>query len=69
MDLRQEIVIGDKIDSDFEQLNFAVGFDHNWVTDDYTGEVRKIATVKAKIIEMGAEITDNKDGTSTYRLV
>ena len=25
--------------------------------------------IKAKIIEMGAEITDNKDGTSTYRLV
>ena len=34
MDLREEIIIGDKIDTDFEQLNFAVGFDHNWVTDD-----------------------------------
>ena len=30
MDLRKEIVIGEKIDTDFEQLNFAVGFDHNW---------------------------------------
>ena len=47
MDLREEIVIGDQIDTDFDQLNFAVGFDHNWVTDNYTGEVRKIATVKA----------------------
>ena len=47
MDLRQELVIGEKIDSDFDQLNFAVGYDHNWVTDNCNGEVRKIATVKA----------------------
>ncbi|MBR5596562.1 MAG: galactose mutarotase [Lachnospiraceae bacterium] len=47
MDLRQELVIGEKIDSDYDQLNFAVGYDHNWVTDDYQGQVRKIATVKA----------------------
>lgn len=47
MDLREELVIGEKIDSDFDQLNFAVGYDHNWVTDGYNGEVRKIATVKA----------------------
>ncbi len=47
MDLREELVIGEKIDSDFDQLNFAVGYDHNWVTDNCNGEVRKIATVKA----------------------
>ena len=47
MDLRQELVIGEKIDSDFDQLNFAVGYDHNWVTDNCNGEVRKIAIVKA----------------------
>ena len=47
MDLRQELVIGEKIDSDFDQLNFAVGYDHNWVTDNCNGVVRKIATVKA----------------------
>lgn len=47
MDLRQEFVIGERIDSDFEQLNFASGYDHNWVTDGYNGNIRKIATVKA----------------------
>ena len=47
MDLRQELVIGDKIDSDFEQLNFAAGYDHNWVTDECNGKIRKIAIVKA----------------------
>ena len=47
MDLREELVIGEKIDSDFDQLNFAVGYDHNWVTDNCNGEDRKIATVKA----------------------
>ena len=47
MDLRRETTIGEKIDSDFEQLQFAGGYDHNWVTDDYNGKVRLIATVKA----------------------
>ena len=47
MDLRQELVIGEKIDSEFDQLKFAVGYDQNWVTEKCNGEVRKIATVKA----------------------
>lgn len=47
MDLRVETVVGDKIDSDFEQLQFAGGYDHNWVTDQYDGRLRLIAQVKA----------------------
>lgn len=66
MDLRNEIVIGDKIDSDFEQLNFAVGFDHNWVTDNYTGEVRKIATVKAPMEARTMEVYTDLPGVQFY---
>ena len=66
MDLRKEIVIGDKIDTDFEQLNFAVGFDHNWVTDDYTGEVRKIATVKAPMDARIMEVYTDLPGVQFY---
>lgn len=47
MDLREETKIGEKIDSDFEQLQFAGGYDHNWVTDSCNGEIRRIAVVKA----------------------
>lgn len=66
MDLREEIVIGDKIDTDFEQLNFAVGFDHNWVTDDYTGNVRKIATVKAPLDARIMEVYTDLPGVQFY---
>ena len=66
MDLRQEIVIGDKIDTDFEQLNFAVGFDHNWVTDDYQGQVRKIATVKAPDDKRIMEVYTDLPGVQFY---
>ncbi|MGN1314920.1 MAG: aldose epimerase family protein [Lachnospiraceae bacterium] len=47
MDLRRETVIGEKIDGAYEQLQFAGGYDHNWVTDGCNGSVRLIATVKA----------------------
>ena len=66
MDLREEIVIGDKIDTDFEQLNFAVGFDHNWVTDGYNGEVRKIATVKAPEDARVMEVYTDLPGVQFY---
>ena len=66
MDLRKEIVIGDKIDTDFDQLNFAVGFDHNWVTDDCTGQVRKIATVKAPDDMRVMEVYTDLPGVQFY---
>ena len=66
MDLRQELIIGDKIDSDFEQLNFAVGYDHNWVTDDYSNAVRKIATVKAPEDARVMEVYTDLPGVQFY---
>jgi len=66
MDLTQEIVVGDKIDTDFEQLNFAAGFDHNWVTDNFNGEVRKIATVKAPDDSRIMEVYTDLPGVQFY---
>lgn len=66
MDLRQETVIGDKIDSDFEQLNFAGGYDHNWVTDDCTGKVRRIAVVKAPEDACTMEVYTDLPGVQFY---
>ncbi len=66
MDLRQEMVIGDKIDSDFEQLEFAGGYDHNWVTDNYTGEVRKIAVVKSPDEACVMEVYTDLPGVQFY---
>lgn len=66
MDLRQETVIGDHIDADFEQLNFAGGYDHNWVTDSADGEVRKIAVVKAPAQERVMEVYTDLPGVQFY---
>lgn len=66
MDLRDEIVIGEKIDTDFEQLNFASGFDHNWVTDAYNGEIRKIAIVKAPKDARIMEVYTDLPGVQFY---
>ena len=47
MDLRNGRRIGERIDEDFEALELAGGYDHNWVTDNCDQRVRRIATVKA----------------------
>ena len=66
MDLREEQWIEGRIDTWFEQLNFAGGFDHNWVTDQYTGEVRKIATVKSIMDERVMEVYTDLPGVQFY---
>lgn len=66
MDLRRETTIGEKIDSDFEQLQFAGGYDHNWVTDDYNGKVRLIATVKAPGNMRTLEVYTDLPGVQFY---
>jgi len=43
LDLRQPTRIGDHIDDSFEQLQFAGGYDHNWVINDYDGTLKKAA--------------------------
>ena len=66
MDLRKEILISDKIDNDFEQLNFAGGYDHNWITDNYTASLRKIAVVKAPDEERTMEVYTDLPGVQFY---
>ena len=31
MDFREAIAIGDRVDHEFEQLKFGLGYDHNWI--------------------------------------
>lgn len=38
--------VGQEIDTDFEQLKLAGGYDHNWFIDGWDGELRHFATVK-----------------------
>ena len=47
MDFTSEKTIGQEIGEDFEQLKLVQGYDHNYVIDDCTGEVKLIAVAKA----------------------
>jgi aldose 1-epimerase len=43
MDFRTAKPIGQDIEADFEQLKFVLGYDHNYVLSDETGEIKKMA--------------------------
>ncbi len=47
MDLRVPTPIGRGIDSDFEQLRFGGGYDHNWAVDGADGTLRDAAQAHA----------------------
>lgn len=47
MDLTSFTRIGDHIDDDFDQLEMAGGYDHNFCIDGYDKSLRETATVKA----------------------
>lgn len=66
MDLREETMVGKNIDSEFEQLVFAGGYDHNWVTDHYNQEVRKIAEVKSPGKDCTMEVYTDLPGVQFY---
>lgn len=46
MDFTVAKKVGKEIDTDFEQLQLVLGYDHNFVIDDWTKELKLIATVK-----------------------
>lgn len=39
MDFRQPHTIGDRMDNDYDQLKYGVGYDHNWVLDKPLNEL------------------------------
>lgn len=49
MDFTELKEIGKEINEKIEQLRLTMGYDHNWVVDDWNGELRHIATVVAPV--------------------
>ncbi len=45
MDFRQPKRIGQDIETDFAQLKFGGGYDHNWILNDFDGTVKKAASL------------------------
>lgn len=66
MDFLQPHVIGERIDTAFEQLQMAGGYDHNWVCDSYDGSVRKIAVVENASRTRTMEVYTDLPGVQFY---
>lgn len=66
MDFRTPYRIGDRIDSDFDQLKMAGGYDHNWVCDGYDGTVRKIASLENESAGRIMEVYTDLPGVQFY---
>ena len=46
LDFTKPHKIGERLDSSFDQLKIAGGYDHNFVLNDYDGKIRKAAVVE-----------------------
>jgi aldose 1-epimerase len=65
-DFRQSKKIGKDIESDHVQLKYAGGFDHNWVSNDYTGKVRNVATLYEPQSGRSMEVLTDQPGLQFY---
>lgn len=66
MDLREGTVIGDHIDEDFEQLQFAGGYDHNWVIDGDHGILRPAAEASCAETGIHMKVLTTSPGLQFY---
>lgn len=66
MDFRKGKPIGQEIDSDFEQLRFTGGYDHNFVLCGETGKMKKAARVSCKESGITLEVETDLPGIQFY---
>ncbi|MDO4275772.1 MAG: aldose epimerase family protein [Eubacteriales bacterium] len=60
MDFRKMKRIGEEINSDFQQLTFTGGYDHNYVTDNYAkGSRRLIASAYSPVTGIAMDVTSD----------
>lgn len=66
LDFRKPTAIGARIDSDDEQLEFAKGYDHNWVFDKPLGQLGVVARVVDKASGRSMEVLTTEPGMQFY---
>lgn len=65
-DFTKSTQIGARIEMDNEQLKLGQGYDHNWVIDDYTGKVQKVAEAKEPVSGRKLEVFTDQPGIQFY---
>lgn len=58
--------IGDRIDADNQQLEYGLGYDHNWCTDNCDGKVRLVAEVIAPVSKVKMQVLSDQPGIQFY---
>ena len=66
MDFSNLKCIGADIDKEYDQLINGNGYDHNWIIDDYTGELKKAAEVIEDNSGRVLEVFTTKPGVQFY---
>lgn len=66
MDFRNAKEIGKDIDADFEQIKFGLGYDHNWVVNDYDGSLKFAASLYEKNTGRFMEVFTTEPGMQFY---
>ena len=66
MDFRNLTVIGKRVNKEFEQLKFGLGYDHNWVLDQNDQGYNYVAKVVEPISGRVMEVYTNEPGLQFY---
>ncbi len=66
MDFRTIKVVGRDINTEYEQLLFGKGFDHNWVLNGYKGEVHPVATLYDPMSGRIMDVLTDQPGLQVY---
>ena len=65
-DFREPSVIGGRIDVDDTQLKYGMGYDHNWVLEDYNKQMRMIASLSDSESGRYMEVYTDQPGIQFY---
>jgi aldose 1-epimerase len=66
MDFRTSKKIGKDVEADFEQLKFGGGYDHNWVVNNFNGQVKKIVSLYEPTSGRLLEVLTDEPGVQFY---
>jgi len=66
MDFTKQTTIGKRVNNDFEQLNFGLGYDHNWVLNKSDNDVSLAARIVEPVSGRLMEVYTNEPGLQFY---
>ena len=66
MDFRTPVAIGERINGDFQQLKYGLGYDHNWVLNTKGDDSRPCATVYSPRTGIALDVYTNEPGIQFY---